>query len=180
MYGTRLTRDFGESVPEPWKQAIASLKRHEIDRGLRRLTAGGSGSPPTLPQFMKACKTIGEEEGPSRPATKPQLPAPEIDNFTRAANHWMFNYLRQRTTSRAALKDMIAEKNRLVMQYRSIDTVDRVTDKEFLDALHKAWNKVWKEQPIEEFNADRRQLLRIGYVTGNEPVIAQDYEKVRA
>jgi hypothetical protein len=143
MYGNRLTRDFGESVPEPWKQAIGTLTRYQVDRGLRRLTAGGSGSVPTLPQFMKACRMVGEDDGPSAPTGQPVLPAPEIDKFTLSANRWMLNYLMRKGAHVQCLPAMIDAKNRLAAQYREIDTEDPVKDEEFLAALHKAWNLVW-------------------------------------
>jgi hypothetical protein len=156
MYGARLTRDFGESVPEVWRQAISGLNRHQIDRGLRRLTAGGSGSVPTLPQFMKACRMIGEDDGPSNPgmAQLPQRILPQGFNHIDAhGQKCMFAYLWDRgAASETSLHVMIAEKNKIVEQYRLIAAEDEVTGKEIKDRLFGAFAKVWR--PITEEDAE--------------------------
>lgn len=102
-------------------------------------------------------------------------------NFEQYADHLLLNYfMRRGAPSRASLAEIIADKKRLCAQYFEINSEERITDEEFRNALHKAWDSKWKPQPSEEFNADLRQLKRIGYVTGTEPVIAIDREAKRA
>lgn len=145
MYGVRHTRDFGESVPDVWRQAIQNLKQHEIERGIRRLTSGGSSSPPTLPQFVKACKTIGEDEGPSNPGPHLALPAPKVHPIAAHAQKCLLAWLyhRKQETSESELQDLIREKNRIVDQYVQIQTEDdQLTGKEIRVSLFKAWDRV--------------------------------------
>lgn len=143
MYGTRHTRDYGESVPEIWRQAIKTLKPFEIERGLRRLTSGGSGSPPTLPQFMKACRMIGEDEGPSNPAPVNGLPL-MYHPIHSHAQKCLLNFLRIRfeDTSEEQLQLMLKEKNKIVEQYKDIATADEVTGAEIRDTLFKSFEKI--------------------------------------
>lgn len=148
MYGSRHSRDFGESVPDIWRQAIAGLNHFEIERGLRRLTASGSGSPPTLPQFMKACKQSGDDEGTLRPSM-PQLTAPDLPNFCKwraFGNRVLFSFLCE-TPARAtddSLQAMIAEKNRIAEQYKLIATECEVSDEEFVKVCKSAFTKQFK------------------------------------
>jgi hypothetical protein len=139
MYGTRHTRDFGESVPDVWKQAILGLKRHEIEKGLRRLTANGSGSPPTLPQFMKACKEVGDDNGTLRPMATAELG--EIDNrdtFDRFADHLFLNYLRRENgVAKELLPKLLVVKRQVTEDFRGIHSEDHVKAEEMRDSFFK-------------------------------------------
>jgi len=145
MYGTRHTRDFGESVPDVWKQAIGGLKRHEIERGLRRLTAQGSGSPPTLPQFMKACRQIGDDGiGAENQQSGPALPL-IFDKYVAHANKCLLAYLNviiKDKVTEDELQKLVAEKNRIAEQFKEISTADEVTGKEIKEALFKSFDRL--------------------------------------
>lgn len=142
MYGSRLTRDYGVSVPDVWRSAISSLRDHEIQRGLRRLAGSGGGSAPTLPQFMKACRQIGEEEGPSPQANS--LPPPNFDRFHAFGNRCLLTFLRRKG---AAIDDSLAalvkQKNLLISQFRDIATEDEVTAQEIRDKLMAKFEPLW-------------------------------------
>lgn len=145
MYGTRLARDFGESVPEVWKQAISTLKRYEIDRGLRRLTTGGSGSPPTLPQFMKACKMTGDDEGTLRPASTFQaLPKPvrPENRFLMIGNFELLRFLLKHDIDFKFMDDYHDIRQRATHDYFEIDKEDPVKDEEFRQYLRREFSKV--------------------------------------
>lgn len=136
MYGVRLTRDFGESVPDVWRQAIATLPRHEIERGLRRLTIGGSGSPPTLPQFVRACKTVGDDE--LRQPNQAALPEKDLrDNFERFADHLFLNYLRRKGgVADSLLPLLLVVKRELTDSFREIHSEDPVTPEQMRDSFN--------------------------------------------
>lgn len=151
MYGTRLTRDFGESVPEPWTSAIRTLTDLQIQRGMRRLTATGSASTPTLPVFVKACRQLGDDEGEIRP-NGAYLPGPEPDALNCHSYLVMLSFLRHQTSgaSEASLRKMIAAKNKLVEQYRWITQEEPAAASELRDKLWAAFAVVWEPITAEE------------------------------
>lgn len=144
MYGAKLARDFDASVPDAWRHAIGSLKHYEVDRGLRRLTLGGSGSPPTLPQFIKACKQVGEAEGPSNPHPNPSSALPlHFDPFVAHANKCLLSFLFKRgTVSDELLSKLVEEKNVIASQYRDISREDEVTGAEIKERCFRAFDKL--------------------------------------
>jgi len=51
------------------------LNDYQLAQGMRRMLYSGKGHPPTLPEFMKLCRTIGHlDDVPDRPLL-PALPA---------------------------------------------------------------------------------------------------------
>jgi hypothetical protein len=113
MYGTRLTRDFGESVPEPWRSAIKTLSDSQVQRGLRRLTANGSGSTPTLPQFMKACRASGDDEYETRPAGT-FLPQPPLSWQVRNGNFALLSFMMANDVPQDLVPKLVETKNKIV------------------------------------------------------------------
>lgn len=144
MYGNRLTRDFGDSVPDPWRSAIKTLSDSEVQRGLRRLTAGGSGSTPTLPQFVKACRTSGDAEGEMRPAST-YLPSADYDHFHCFAQKQMFAFLKQHVVSNDLLPTLIQRKNEIIDAARHDPDIRDGDEAEMGKQLHEilfgAWSK---------------------------------------
>lgn len=144
MYGPRFIRDFGESVPDVWRSAINSLNESELRRGLKRLTSSGSGSSPTLPQFVKACKLIGEEDGPSRPQnfTQPAL-THSCDSFDKLGNACLMRYS---LNWPGDLGDMDAAelfrvKTKIAQQFREIASECEVDADEMRSAFKSAFDK---------------------------------------
>lgn len=75
---------------------IGRLKDHELERGMRRLMYSGAAAPPSLPQFVRLCRTVGDapdlDEGPRVPA----LPKPaewQGDRWDVAANRHLVAHL---------------------------------------------------------------------------------------
>jgi hypothetical protein len=142
MYGSRLTRDFGDSVPDPWKSAIKSLTDSQIQKGLRRLTAAGSASTPTLPGFVKACKTVGDDEGEGRQAAS-YLPPPSFDDFHCFGQRALFAFVRKAGyVSEETLQALVTEKNRLVNDFRAMNAEEEVTAAQMREALMKAFERI--------------------------------------
>lgn len=163
MYGTRLTRDFGESVPEPWTSAIRTLTDPQIQRGLRRLTAIGSASTPTLPVFVKACRQLGDDEGEIRPSAT-YLPGPSPDALNCHSQRVMLSFLRHQSSgaSEAALAKMIAAKNKLIEQYRWITQDEPEAASELRDKLWAAFTAVWELVTAEELAHNTEVFERTG------------------
>jgi hypothetical protein len=61
-FGDALLRKFGAQPPQEWVGAIGALNQRQIERGMRRLLFGWKGGPPSLPDFMRLCRTIGGDE----------------------------------------------------------------------------------------------------------------------
>ena len=78
MYGSKFTNNYGETPPQMWKVTINNFKDFELARGMRKLMFKGSGTPPTLPQFLAACKYSDEEDQASR-VDQTALPKPEYN-----------------------------------------------------------------------------------------------------
>lgn len=129
MYGSRLTRDFGESVPEPWRSAINTLSDEQVRRGMRRLTAAGSASTPTLPQFVRACRTVGDDEGEARPAAT-FLPGPRYDPWHGFGQRALLRFLkcRDKQTSEHDLRRLIEVKNRIIAAVGADEQPEDVRD----------------------------------------------------
>lgn len=152
MFGPRFPRDFGDAAPSIWQNAIQSLKDYEIARGFRRLAAHGSASPPTLPQFVKACKEVGDSEGPANPPRVPALPEPDFCKWKAFANNCMFKFLtemkngqwkRPPVTDPNLLQALIAEKNRVAEDYKLIASECEVTDAEFVKTCLRRLEEVF-------------------------------------
>jgi hypothetical protein len=146
MYGARLTRDFGASVPDPWRSAIKRLKDYELQRGLRRLAAAGSGSPPTLPQFMKACRQVGDDDGPAQ--TGPALPPASYDFVHTIGQKVLLAYLcdPRNSVDDKMLAALVTEKNRLASDFRQMLRDDEVPVETMRDAWLKAFNRVMNQR----------------------------------
>src|SRR5690606_30884911 len=120
MYGNRLTRDFGDSVPEPWRNGISYMPDWQIQRGLRRLSLAGSASVPTLPVFVKACRQQGDDEGQSRPDAS-ALPPPTYDGFHAFGQRCLFVFLRRSDAiGQERLQALIRAKNKLANDFREL------------------------------------------------------------
>lgn len=152
MYGGRLTRDLGESVPETWRRAILQLSDHEVRRGLARLLKGGHSGAPSLPQFVKACKLIGEDDGPSAPTGLRALAAPSTgDMYDGFGNKALLGWLMTNGAATAeSLAVMIAVKNDIVKLYRDIGAHDKVEPSELKDQLLTAFRKIFEPMGHEE------------------------------
>jgi hypothetical protein len=58
MHGARFLKEFGSAPNESWTRTIAALSDRQIVRGLSNLAEDGLQHPPTLGQFVAACKRL--------------------------------------------------------------------------------------------------------------------------
>lgn len=174
MYGSRLTRDFGDSCPETWRRAIEQLKDYEVQRGLARLLRTGAPTP-TLPAFVKACRIIGEDDGPSAPRGLPELPQGNYDMYHAFGQRAMLAWLMTNGAATAeSLAVMIACKNDVVSLYRDFGRHDKVDPAELKEQLFAEFSKVWSPMDYEESEAGReaycaKQSLNF------EPISREEY-----
>lgn len=105
-FGESLLRKYGATPPEEWKGAIAMLGDYQLQRGMRRLLYSGKGTPPTLPEFLKWCRTVGHDDNiPDEPAplaSFPQISQDGGDVWSIAANQHLLKHVVTRTVERRA------------------------------------------------------------------------------
>lgn len=87
-------RKFGPTPPSEWIAMVERMREFELERGLRRLVYGGKGHVPTLPEFVKLCRSVGGEEF-DEPKPITALPAPDsrFDEWDMAGNKHLWNYI---------------------------------------------------------------------------------------
>lgn len=96
--GDSVKRKYGPNMPAEWRAITAKLNVVELERGMRRLVHSGRDQVPSLPAFVKLCRTIGDdatEEGPRAPA----LPNPDRwqgDDWDSAGNRHLRAHITRR------------------------------------------------------------------------------------
>jgi hypothetical protein len=144
MYGPRFLRDYGDRAPPPWQSAIRSIPDRELKRGFRRLTAAGSGSVPTLPQFVKACKAIGDDDGEPGPAIPYKSPTGGNDEFDSCGNYALLRHLLavKQQPDEEALQRLVDTKNRMVKDFRGMNREADVSGEEMRLAFIAAFGRI--------------------------------------
>jgi hypothetical protein len=145
MYGNKFTAAYGESPSQMWTVTIAGFKDFEIERGLRKLLFKGSGTPPTLPQFVAACKYSEDDEPISAPVDAPKIASQFNEPVWCHGQKCFLIFLWKSTRkySEDEMKKLIDIKNRLVNDYKRILAEDdTLTGGDIRDALFQAWERV--------------------------------------
>lgn len=91
-----LERKFGREIPTEWRGIIERLPLVELERGMRRLVYSGKSHVPTLPEFVKLCKSVGDDAEFGGPKNVHALPAPVAtvtDAWGAAANMHLLAYV---------------------------------------------------------------------------------------
>lgn len=92
MFGAdAIERRFGANPPGEWINAVGRLTQFEFERGLRALERSGMASVPSLPQFMRLCKQLGEDSD-RRQTRPPELPF-DGDRWTIIANQRLLKHI---------------------------------------------------------------------------------------
>lgn len=111
-------------------------------RGLRVLGSYGSGTPPTLPQFLKACRQ-SDPDDVVRPQNTYKLPDPSLDNYHAYGQRMLFSYLLDRQgVDERLLPQLIDAKNRIMGQYREIEREEVVQSDDIKRQLYRTWDVV--------------------------------------
>ena len=87
-----LERKYGREIPAEWRGIVDRMPAPELERGMRRLVYSGKAHVPTLPEFVKLCKSVGDDGefgGPKQAA--PLIAAPNVTDAwgTQANFHLM-------------------------------------------------------------------------------------------
>ena len=81
------------------------LSQAQLDRGMRRLIFGWKGAPPSLPDFMRLCRSVGSDEFEDN---TPSTPLPALDGWLgdawdAAANRYLLGHLTKRLERRLSI-----------------------------------------------------------------------------
>ena len=76
--GEAVARKFGDAPPAEWVGMVGQLNDYQLERGMRRLVYSGRANVPSLPEFLKLCRTIGNDE---EFGETPALPPPQDDGY---------------------------------------------------------------------------------------------------
>jgi hypothetical protein len=91
-----LLRKFGAEPPQEWTTAIGYLKDPQLERGFRRMVFGWKGGPPSLPDFVRLCRSVGSDEFDEGSPSLPALSAPDAwvgDAWEMAANRYLMGHI---------------------------------------------------------------------------------------
>lgn len=168
--GDAVERKFGPKPPPEWVGMLARLNDLQIDRGIRRLAYSGKPHVPSLPEFTKLCRAIGDDvdEGdrPQRALPKPE--DVEWCPWDMVANRFLLGHIAKqlskdpkhygRPASYRALKASDEVLNQLGLDKHNLDA-----SPEFVDRVHAlvAAKNAWAD--------DMRDLA----VNGEVPVETQ-------
>lgn len=97
-YGESLIRKFGDAPPTEWIAGIATLDDVKLARGMRRVLFGGKTHPPSLPEFMRLCRLIADDDIDEPPSYRPLLDsdAGKFDEWDIAGNQHLLGYITRR------------------------------------------------------------------------------------
>lgn len=163
MYGSQLARVYGESVPSVWARTIAGMDQYKLATGLRNLVNNGSGTVPSLPQFVKACHQTSHE-GMERNHSPEKTITKEYHAIHAHAQKCLFAYLWNRdAASQSALDEMIAIKNKIVSDMIAISKEEEITGTEIRKSLFARWDNLWKPMPSEQMQRHHESFAMTGF-----------------
>jgi len=158
MFGAdALERKFGKQPPPEWGAMLSRLKDFEIDRGVRRLAYSGKAHVPSLPEFTKLCRMVGDDsvdEGPQRLA----LPSPDTfvgDQWDLIANQRLLKFI---TTTVSAKSNALGEvpemqveraPNGKPLRLKSVPSAQQVIATGILTGYKKAWAQDMREASVD-------------------------------
>lgn len=101
-FGDALQRKYpGKEPPREWVLQLASLRTEYIERAFRRMMSAGLSQPPTLPQFMRFARAVGDDNDPeSLPQIPQALQGPQMEPWTIQGNLWLLAYIRTQMTEK--------------------------------------------------------------------------------
>jgi hypothetical protein len=171
FFGDALLRKWGPEPPPEWESALCTLQQREVERGFKRLLYGWKGGPPNLPDFMRLCRSVGDEidDGP-RPIALPRPDEGKFDGWDITGNNRFMNYVKKRLAGQPrawgapgsthhanATRIAVAYKNAWAQDMREGGTLDPVTG-EFAQPSRPEQDRNWSSC-MERAEADIAALM---------------------
>lgn len=97
------------------------LNDYQLGQGMRRLVFSGKPHPPTLPEFMKLCRTVGHDDSiPDQPPV-PSVPAltadDQYDEWAKAANLHLLGVVTRAVRDRRKFDE---PQTRILVRYKNL------------------------------------------------------------
>lgn len=153
LFGDALLRKFDAEPPDEWVAAISVLNDFQLERGLKRMVFTWKGGPPNLPDFMRICRAIGDDDFDT---PKQRIALPSHSDFT--GDHWdiagNMRLLKHITTllsanSKALGKVLptreIRDSAGKFLHLESCASAEQISTTELLVAYKKAWSQDMRE-----------------------------------
>ena len=119
----------------------------------------GSEKLPTVNTLWQISKQLRAMQ--ARPEPKLER---KFEPFHAHGQRCMLAYLQRKgATSWDSMRLMIAEKNRLIEQFREIAAEDAVTGTEIREALFAAFDRLWHPMPANQIDLHRQNLQQTGH-----------------
>lgn len=129
-----------ESVKATWGDALGRCTLDQIVAGLRHLEQSGATFPPSLPEFVAACRRKPE---PTPAAHRPLLAPPPRTSQEIAAGHALAQRIARDVAQRSGRGDPAAWAYRVIERYRGRDqAVAHASYKGAVDALRNLGREV--------------------------------------
>lgn len=178
LFGDALLRKFGAEHPQEWETGIRYLTDAQIDRGFRRLVFGWKGGPPSLPDFVRMCRSIGGasiddvllDEGPQRFVALPAADSGQFDGWAITSNNRFFKYIGHRLTAHPrawgppasslqadATRIAVGYKNAWAQDMREGDEVDTASG-EVMRLSRETQDRTW-DDAMKRAEADIAALM---------------------
>lgn len=95
------------------------LNDYQLQQGMRRMLYSGKPHPPTLPEFIKLCRTVGHDD--AIPDAQPVLTGPANDGWTgdawdEAANIHLLGYITRAVKDKKAFSP---EQTHVLVRYKN-------------------------------------------------------------
>ena len=153
LFGDALLRKFGQEPPEEWIAAMSMLTDFQLERGLKRMVFTWKGGPPNLPDFMRICRAIGDDDFDT---PKQQTALPRRDDFTGdlwdiAGNMRLLKHITTilAANSKALGKVLpmreVRDSTGRVLHLESHASREQISATELLVAYKKAWSQDMRE-----------------------------------
>lgn len=186
-FGDALLRKFGAEPPQEWIGAIGQLGLGQLERGMRRLVFGWKGGPPTLPDFMRLCRSVGTDDFDEGNNTQPRLST--ADNFggdawAMVANRYLLGHIHKRMSGDPRFYGRGAS---YAMLTAGTDKVPPGTDQEFVRNMHAlvAAKNAWADDMRDiaqdgEVDPEMQKAIWRDWIQRAESQMVQDTQGVAA
>ncbi len=144
IFGVRWVNSYGDKPGKIWCQLFDALNDEQIHQGIAHFANEDREHPPPMGNFKAVCLM-------HTPTSLDALPEPDYDKWHKGGQKVMLRIVMARGGVSDKMRDkLIAEKNRIVGQYRVMDEDKEVEVdwKEFIDVLDARLETMVKDSPI--------------------------------
>lgn len=160
MFGSRFFESYGPKPSKSWIDACKDLRNDQVKGALNRIRNSGGPHPPSLPEFIALARNIAVQQ------PHYELEKPPLDVLACHGNRCLYVFLMNKNAgaSRPALAAMVAEKDRVIEQYRSVTQEDPTASLEIRDKLMEVFERLYEPRTAAEIADDFAYFQQTGRV----------------